>query len=685
MLRRDAYVKVLDFGLAKLTGSEPSLDSEAVTKMLYTSPGVVMGTFSYMSPEQARGLSVDVRTDVWSLGVVLYEMLTGQRPFDGATPTDVIISIAERDPVPLTKVRPKVPLRLERIVKKTLAKDREERYQTAEDLLTDLKTLKHELEIGAVVEGYKQPEPGDGSATTGKVSRLFQLGPTQRRILTLTALGGVLIIAGLVYARFLRSSTQALQTEIKSLAVLPLENISGDASQEYFADGMTESLITNFAKITALRVISRPSVMQYKGTRKSLPEISRELNVDGVLIGSVVRSGERVRIAVQLIHAATEQNIWTDSYERDLRDVLALQREVTQDIVDEIRIKLTPQEQSQFGSVRPVNPEAYDHYLRGRFYLHRQNKDDNDAAITALERAVATDPTFADGYAELAQAYSWKLFLFNPGEKQWSEKAFVAAEKALALDPDSAVAHLARGRILWTPANHFPHEKSIQEYRRALTLNPSLDEARNQLALVYYHIGAFDEALQESHKAVTTNPNNNLAQLRIGQTLNFQGKYEEALVLLRSLPQEVNPPLIGQQIVWALFNLGKKDEAAATLAQFLRDYPEDSGGLFTSLEAILAASAGQNRKAEDKIRLAIQRGKGFGHFHHSAYHIACAYSLMNEPEEAIKWLEAAADDGFPCYPLFERDPNLNNLRQDARFVTFLAKSRQQWEFYKTIL
>jgi len=472
---------------------------------------------------------------------------------------------------------------------------------------------------------------------------------------------------------------------IQSLAVLPLENLSGDTSQDYFADGMTESVITELAKIGALRVISRPSVMQYKGARKPLPEIARELNVDAVLVGSVVRSGERVRITVQLVHAATDRNLWADSYERDLRDVLALQREVTRDIVGEIRIKLTPQEQVQFGSVRPVNPEAYDHYLRGRFYLNRQTKDDNEAAITALERAVGTDPTFAAAYAELAQAYVWKLFLFAPGEKQWAEKAFVAAEKALALDPDLAVAHLARGRILWTPANHFPHEKAIQEYRRAVALNPSLDEARNQLALVYCHIGAFNEALQESQKAVTTNPTNNLAQFRIGQTLNLQGKYEEALSVLRAIPREANPELVGHQIVWALINLGRKEEASATVEQFLRDYPQDNGGLFTGLQAVLAASAGQERMAEDRIKLAVERGKGFGHFHHTAYYIACAYALMNKPEQAIKWLQVAADDGFPCYPLFESDTNLDKIRQDARFLTFMAKLRQQWEYYRTIL
>jgi len=508
-----------------------------------------------------------------------------------------------------------------------------------------------------------------------------------RRLLLLAAL---LLLSGLSLALYRKELGELLFSKaepprIQSIAVLPLENLSGNSSEEYFADGMTDALITNLSMIGALRVSSRPTVMQYKGTRRSLPEIGRELSVDAVLTGAVTRSGGRIRITVQLAQTETDQNLWANTYERDLSDVLDLQREVTKDIVGEVKVKLSPQEQVIFGSVGPVNSEAFDEYLRGQYYLHNQTREDNEAAIRALEHSVALDATFAPAYAELSQAYVWKVFLFTPEDRRLSERAFVAAEKALSLDPNLAIAYLARGRLLWTPENHFPHEKAIQEFRRALQLNPNLDEARNQLALVYCHIGAFDDALEESRKAVAANPNNTLAQFRIGQTLNFQGKHHEALSVLEGMPREANPSLVGHQIAWALFNLGKRDDASTVVEGLLNDDPEDSGGLFTSVRAVLAASRGDRQLAEENIQQAIEKGRGFGHFHHTAYHIACAYALLNMPAEATKWLERAADEGFPCFPLFESDRNLDNLRGDGRFIALMTKLKEQWKRYQSLV
>ncbi|HET6670333.1 MAG TPA: protein kinase [Pyrinomonadaceae bacterium] len=690
VLRRDGYVKVLDFGVAKLTNLESQVDAEAATKMIFkTTPGMVIGTLAYMSPEQARGLMVDARTDIWSLGVVLYELLANHRPFEGETPTDLLISIAEREPPSLISLAPEIPNQLEDIVRKALTKDRGKRYQTAEEMLNELKQLRQDLMIGAEAGRHQQPvtkaRPVHLTSDGEQITSLLLPRLKQRRTLILTALV-LLMIGGWIAARYLRSNfTPAQQAEIKSLAVLPMSNLSGDSAQDYFADGMTDTLISGLSKVGALRVISRTSVMQYKDSRKPLTEIARELSVDAIVEGSVQRFGDKVRVSVRLIHAANEQDLWSATYNRDMREIFSLQNEVAQAITQKIQIKPTSQEQMRLTQARSINPEAYDYFLRGRFYLNRQTKTDNKTAIEMFERAVAADTSFAAAYAELAQACVWRFFLFTPDEKQWEEKAFVAVEKALTLDPDLAEAHLARGRLLWTPSNHFPHDRAIQEYRRALDLNPSLDEARNQLAVVYGHVGLLDEAMLQLEKGVAVNPSNTIARYRIGEMLLFQGKYEQALTVLRSVPREVNPSLVGHQIVWALFNLGRKDEAAATLAQFLKDYPEDNRGLYTSLEAVFAASAGQERVAEEKIKLAITKGKGFGHFHHTAYHIACAYAHMNKADQAMKWLEVAAQDGFPCYPLFERDTNLDNLRQHPRFIKFLTEQKQQWEHYRSLL
>jgi len=675
MIRRDGYVKVLDFGLAKLTKPDV-VDSKHETLAIdvNTSPGVMMGTVSYMSPEQARGLKVDARSDIWSLGVLVYEMITGFKPFDGPTVTDIIISIVQREPDPLSKYAPQA-VSLQPIVTKALAKDPNARHNKADEILGELKDLKRELDRGVDFERYGRSVPG--------VKRTM----IRSRFMMLIALVVLLAIAGVLSSLWWRRGTQSTTpvSQIKSLAVLPMLNLSGDPSQDYFAEGMTETLISGLAKVTALRVTSRTSVMQFKGSPKPVKEIARALGVDALVEGSVQRFGDKIHVGVKLIHGETDQTLWTGTYDRDLRDVLAFQNEVASAVANAIQIKLTPQEQSRLAKARSISPAVYDEFLRGRFYLNRQTEADNQTAIQSLEHVVQIDPDFAAGWAELAQAYVWKLFLFAPDEKDLQEKAFVAVQKALALDSELAEAYLARGRLLWTPSNHFPHEQAIQEYRRALALNPSLDEARNQLAVVLGHTGLLEEALDELNKALAANPSNNLARFRLGEILLFQGKHEEALTALHNVPPEINPSLVGYQSVLSLFNLGRKKEAQEELDKFLKEFPDDNRGLFTSLQAMLEASDGQKQLAEEKIQLAIERGKGFGHFHHTAYHIACAYALMNKREQGMKWLESAADNGFPCYELFLNDRNLDNLRRDPRFIDLMTRLKQQWEHYKVVL
>jgi TolB-like protein/DNA-binding winged helix-turn-helix (wHTH) protein/Tfp pilus assembly protein PilF len=472
--------------------------------------------------------------------------------------------------------------------------------------------------------------------------------------------------------------------QTKSIAVSPLQNTSGDNSQDYFAEILTEALIGELARVHQLKVFPGSAMSQPWSEGEALSNSASEMHLDMLVEGSVRRLANHLRIVVKVLQLPTRVQIWSQDYDRELGEILAVQKEVASAIAAKIRTDLTPHEQMQFSSTLTVKPEAYDCYLSGRFYAQHQNKADNETAMLAFERAIAIDPGFALAYAELAQTYVWKLFLFAPHERQWQEKAFVSVEKALSIDSHLAVAYLARGRLLWTPANHFPHVRAIRDYRRAVALNPNLDEARNQLALIYCHIGYFEDALRESQEAALTNPNNNLAVYRTAQTFAFQGKHEQALAVLRTIPQDVNPSLIGYQTAWVLFNLGKSEEASALIDELLKDFPEDDGALFISMQALLAASAGEESVAEAKIEVAIRTGKGFGHFHHSAYHIAIAFALMNKPKQAVKWLSFASLDGFPCYPLFETDTNLSKLRQDAGFVEFMTKLKQQWVSYPTM-
>ncbi|MEJ7861984.1 MAG: protein kinase [Pyrinomonadaceae bacterium] len=330
------------------------------------------------------------------------------------------------------------------------------------------------------------------------------------------------------------------------------------------------------------------------------------------------------------------------------------------------------------------SPSAQDLYLQGRFYSVRENKPDNDKAIQLLEQAVALDPNHALTHAELARAYGTRYFQFEPHQKQWEEKSYVELEKAFALAPDLPEAHEVRGFLLWMPANRFPHEQAIAAYRRALVLNPNLDEPHQQLGKIYLHIGLLDEALTKFRKSLELNPGNTMARYRIGIVLIHQGKYEEALRSLKSTPPDINPAIVGRDTVWLLIFLGRREEAAELLAELTEKNPKDEGGQFASFKALLSALAGNAEQAEREIQDALEKGKGFGHFHHAAYIIACAYAALNQPEEAVRFLQMAAEDGYPCYPLFERDTHLEAIRQNPKFQSFLSAQKRQWEYYKSL-
>jgi eukaryotic-like serine/threonine-protein kinase len=649
----EAGAKILDFGISKTLVREVGSGEEtrSITPPL-TAEGAVIGTPAYMAPEQFTGGNVDVRTDIFAVGLLLYEMVTGKRPFASNTEPQVMMAVLRSTPALPGAIIPEISPALERIILKCLQRAPEQRYQSAKELERDLKELASAPLISA-----------------RKLSRGSFF----------TMAGILVVLLALLAWRILPRSGAG---KIESLAVLPLDNLSGDAGQDYFADGMTEVLITDLGKIGSLRVISRPSVMRFKGSRSALLEIAKELKVDALIAGSVARAEGKVRITTQLYSGLQDRQLWTESYERDMRDVIALQREVAHAITSAISIKLTPQESTRLAKTRPVNPEAYEGYLRGILLYGRHSNADNQAAIATMENAVALDRSFAAGQALLGLAYVERFFTFVPQQqKSLEEKAYVAVEQAIALDPDESMAHFARGRLLWTPSNRFPHEAAIREYRRALTLNPNLAEARAQLALTYNHIGLLDKALDEARASADINPVDALPRVVMGQALLYAGKYDRALNVWSSNPPDAYSSVTASHMAWTLFQMGRKEEAAAKLSEFLAQYPGDVGGL--GVRAVLLAASGKHSEAEAVIK-SIAGQKGFGHFHHTAYFIACAYARMGKTDATLQWLREAAESGFPCYPLFERDPNLESLRSDPRWSSLMAEIKQNWERYSKL-
>ncbi len=430
--------KILDFGLAKLTPARGTAGAGNLSVMatatdpdVLTRPGAVIGTVAYMSPEQVRGEELDARTDMFSFGVVFYEMVTGVLPFRGDTSGMLTEAILNRVPIAPVRLNPDVPPKLEEIINKALEKDRKHRFQNASDIRTDLQRLKRDSEPRLVAA--------------------FTPRPPQRHGLALLVAGIALaLLAGAVALRNVGGLGQRFfgrpdAGTIRSVAVLPLENLSHDPEQEYFADGMTEALTTELAQIGTLKVISRTSVMQYKRTKKLLPQIAKELGVDAVVEGAVQRSGDKVGITVQLIHAPTDRHLLAKSYERSLRDVLALQREIAHAIADEIKVKLTPQEQARLTTARPVNPEAHEAYLRGLYY-YSAGHDEADphkydqllkSSIEYLSQATQMDPNYAPAYAGMGIAYAWQ----SGSDRKGNLKAREAADKALQIDDSVGEAH----------------------------------------------------------------------------------------------------------------------------------------------------------------------------------------------------------------------------------------------------
>jgi eukaryotic-like serine/threonine-protein kinase len=650
--------KILDFGLVKVIVSREAALPELATidaQEHLTSPGSALGTIAYMSPEQVRGKELDARTDLFSFGAVLYEMCTGKPPFRGDTSGVIFEAILNRAPPPAARLNPEVPLGLDQIINKALEKDRTVRCQSAAELRADLKRLKRDTESHGMTRLASPPKP---------LSR-----KRHAYILVGVLLGIVILVAAMFVVSRFRSSARP---RLESVAVLPLDNLSHDPGQDYFADGMTDELITTLAKTGIPRVISRTSVRQYKNSTKPLVQIARELNVDAVLEGAILRSGSRVRITAELIQATTERHLWANEYEGDLKDVLKLESEVAQAIAREINVNIAPETEKKLNAPQQVNPEAYESYLKGRYFWNQVTEEGLKRSIEYFEKAVTQDPHFALPYAGMSNA---NILLGNWGflpDSQAYSRAKEAAEKALQIDSSLGEAY---GDLAFAKYIHdWDWQGADEDFKKALALNPNNSETHLWHALYLRSEGRFDEAIAEAKAGRQLDPLSPIINMTVGSTYYWAHEYDTAISeLLQTL--ELAPTFRP-----AHYYLG--------LAYVQKGLAEKARGEFTAAglsdnAVLILAVSGHGKQAlyqlekpagdDQRTFSLLRRGEKREPNSADPYFVATIYAILHDREQALRWLERAYQQHSSALTDVKIDPFFDSLHGEPRYADLVHR------------
>jgi serine/threonine-protein kinase len=637
LITTDDQVKIVDFGLAKLAG-----------RTVLTKEGTTLGTVAYMSPEQTQGGDVDERTDIWAFGVILYEMLTGKRPFTGDYEQAVMYSIMNEEPKPVTELRSDVPSSLGQIVERILEKNPEKRYQKIEELLDDLESISE----GIIPEEIR--------------ARIRKAKLRKRKKAILYGIVVGLIIIAMIVLSLLTGRSKA----IDSIAVLPLENLTGDAEQEYFVDGVTDELIGQLGQIGGLRrVISRTSVIRYKNTDKSLPEIARELKVDALVEGTVYQVGENVSIRLQLFDALPEErSLWTQRYDRPITNVLVMYGEMAGAIAENINVKLTAQEETRLAGARQINPEAYDAYLKGSYqWMNFVTSGDLDIAEKHFDLALEKDPSYAPAYA--GRAWVWMVRNqcgWSPPEEA-GPKAKAAALRAIKLDENSAGAHEALALV--RKAIDWDWDGAWESWRRTIELNPNVASAQGSYALFLMIMGHGEEALIHSERAVVLDPFNSLVRSWYAFVLYSRQRYDEAIAAAREALriQPDNP--IATNALWLIMHekKGMERESFEAAKDFVRVIYNDP-----RIDSTLDEGYAQGGYAEAMKRGAEALIARLQETFCLPSDIAMFYTMAGEKDKAIEWLEKGLEIHDPALPYLGL-PCDDDIRPDPRFQDILRR------------
>jgi serine/threonine protein kinase/Flp pilus assembly protein TadD len=692
MVRRDQIIKVLDFGLAKLAAPAPGkeIDSEAGTKVfVQTEPGLVMGTVSYMSPEQSIGKGIDHRTDIWSFGVLLYEMLAGCVPFQGKDVHRQIIAIQETDPAPLAQLVEGVPDRLEEIVAKCLAKNPDERYQTAKDLLIDLRNLRRKLDVDAEIERSVTPNlrsTGDVSSRASTQGSELSAGTRSNAPISSTSSAEyvitgikrhkiVAVIVVLMLAAgsiglglFWRARNSDTGGATNSIAVLPFENKSGNADSEYLSDGLAESLIYRLSQLPNLKVSPTSSVFRYKGKESDAQKIGNELGVSAVMTGRIVQRGDSLTISVELVEVRNNKLLWGEQYERKMSELLTTQREIAAEITNKLQLKLSGEGEQRLAKKYTDNNEAYQLYLKGLFHFANRTKEDVQKAIGYFQQATQLDPNFALAYVGISQSYSMMPSYSYLSPKEAFPQAKAAAEKALEIDPSLADAH---GALATTFAAYdWNWVEAEREFKRAIELNPNVADIHYRYGLIYLiPAGRMDEAIREIKRALELEP------LSIAMNANLAGAYMYARQNDLALAQarktfDLEPGHITAR-VWLINiyeSLGMYSEAIALSEESTKNHTSDQYFLFYAGYAY--AKTGRREKAEDAITKLVDLEKIEPV---DPYLLATLYVGLGDKDKAFVELEKSFNELGYYVPLLRVDPLMDPLRDDPRFAGLIKR------------